>query len=344
MKEIKNYEEHTTRYIMESVEDVDAFRTEVNEGRSMSLVGHTIPLMKEVLASNLDVVVSIKVEKEEGYKPIVRTPRIKGISNNSNVCASIYHKEDLNTRIATIGFNSDNYRYVLRNKAIERGGDYRDYWDSSLKESKHLKNIMKVLKQTMSRIIPEPRAFLDILAYKFEEDRIKHMSAYKQGKVITPMSEAEIEHMIDNGYEPTLNSLLARMIDNYKKNFSTYDGAKKYSPTVYHVRKIANSDDIYMGKFKYPSWVDTQGSTYTNSTVWMEYLSNNPIKEVRCKQADIPIHIKRYVAMLDLEASAIKPTGREAYDYKCYLEDMGMKINDARYWVIDENNEGSLNV
>ena len=31
-------------------------------------------------------------------------------------------------------------------------------------------------------------------------------------------------------------------------------------------------------------------------------------------------------------------------NYKCYLEDMGMKINDARYWVIDENNEGSLNV
>ena len=326
MKRINNYEEHTTRYIMESVEDVDAFRAEVNEGRLISLVAHTVP---------------IKVEKEEGYKPIIRTPRIKGISNNSNVCASIYPKEDFNTRIATIGFNSDNDRYVLRNKAIERGGDYRDYWDSSLKESKHLKNIMKVLKQTMSRIMPEPRAFVDVLAYRFEEDRTKQMSAYKQGKVITSMSEAEVEHMIDNGYEPTLNSLLAKMIDNYKKNFSTYDGAKKYSPTVYHVRKIANSDDIYMGKLKYPSWADTQGSTYITSTVWMEYLSNNPIKEVRCKHADIPVHIKRYVAMLDLEASAVKPASNA---YKAYLEDMGMKINDTRYWVIDEDEEVNLDV
>lgn len=340
MKEIKNYQEHTTRYILEAMEDVDAFTTEVYEGNGVFLLNRTIPLMKEVLVSNLDLVVSIEVKREEGYNPSIVEPTIKGVSP-SDVRASLYHKEDLDTPLASIGYNTSNDRYVLRNKAIKRGGDYRSYWDASLKESKHLRNIMKVLRQTMSQIVPRPQAFLSVLAHQCEEYRTKQMSAYKGGTEISVMSADEIQHMIDSGYEPTPYSLLARTIDNYKKNFSTYDGAKKYSPTIYHVRKIASSDDIYIGKFKYPSWSDIQGSTYINSTVWMQYLSNNPIKEIRYKHADIPKYIERNVAMLDLEASTVKPTGS---GYKACIEDMGIKVNDTRYWVIDKDDEVNLDV
>lgn len=76
MKEIKNYEKHTTSYILETVEDIDAFKDEINRGfdhdgvvRVVHRAERTMPLMREVLASNLDLVVEISIKAEEGYHP-----------------------------------------------------------------------------------------------------------------------------------------------------------------------------------------------------------------------------------------------------------------------------------
>ena len=338
MKRINNYEEHTTRYILETVEDVDALRTEVNEGIGVSLVGHTIPLMREMLVSRLDLVVSVGVEKQEGYRPRIIVPKIKGIDNNSKTCAALYHREDLDTPIAAIGFNTDNDRYVLRNKAIERGGDYRTWNDSNVKESKHFRPIMKMLIQTMSKIVPKPYTFLEALLSQCEDYRYRKMSEYIDGKEVAALSVDEIRHMIDSGYEPTPHSLLARVIDNYRDNFDAYDKAKKYSPMVYHVRKIVTNDDVYIAKFRYPSWADTEGSKYTNSHLVRKNLIDNPIKEVRYKHTDVPKHIERTVALLDLRASTSKSS-----DWS-YIESKGIKINNNRYWVIDEDNKVTLDV
>ena len=345
MKEIKNYEENTTRYILETVGDVDDFNNEIcrsfDHDGVVNVLGHaerTMPLMREMLASNLDLVVSIRVEKQEGYKPKIVTPKIKGIRNNSHVCASIYHREDLYTPIASIGFNPNNEWYVLRNKAIKRVGEEREYWDNALKESKHLKNIMGTLRQTMSRIVPRPQAFLSVLLERCENYRYSEMSRYIEGKEISAISVNEIRHMINSGYEPTPHSLLARVIDNYRDNFDAYDKAKKYSPMVYHVRKIVTNDDVYIAKFRYPSWADTEGSKYTNSHLVRKYLIDNPIKEVRYKHTDVPKHIERTVALLDLRASTSKSS-----DWS-YIESKGIKINNNRYWVIDEDNKVTLDV
>lgn len=339
MKEIKNYEKHTTSYILETVEDIDAFKDEINRGfdhdgvvRVVHRAERTMPLMREVLASNLDLVVEISIKAEEGYHPQIVIPRIRGINNNSNTCAFMYHKEDLSTPLASIGYNTSNDRYVLRNKAIKRGGEERDYWDASLKESKHLKVIMGTLRQTMSQIVPKPQAFLRVLLEKCEGYRCSKMNKYVEGKEISAISADEIQHMINSGYEPTPHSLLARVIDNYRDNFDTYDSAKKYSPMVYHARRIDSSDDLYIAKLKYPSWADTEGSTMSDSSVVRQYLIDNPIKEVRHKHDDIPEYIEQSIAMLDLRSSTSNSTSS-------YIEGMGIKINNNRYWVIDEDNE-----
>jgi len=331
MKEIKNYEEHTTRYILETVGDVDNFNNEIYRGQELQ-AEHTMPLIREVLASNLDLVVSLSIKTEEGYKPMIIKSRIKGISSNSNTCALLYHKEDLYTPLALIGYNTVSYRYVLRNKAIKRGGEERDYWDASLKESKHLKIIMRALGQTMSQIVPKPQAFLSVLLEKCEGYRYSQMNKYVEGKEISAISADEIQHMINSGYEPTPHSLLARVIDNYRDNFDVYDSAKKYSPMVYHARRIDSSDDLYIAKLKYPSWADTEGSTMSDSSVVRKYLIDNPMKEVRYNHADIPKYIEQSIAMLDLKSSTSNSTSS-------YIEGMGIKINNNRYWIIDENNE-----
>ena len=344
MKEIKNYEENTTRYILETVGDVDDFNNEIcrsfDHDGVANVLGHaerTMPLMREMLASNLDLVVSIRVEKQEGYKPKIVIPKIKGVNNNSNTCAFLYHREDLYTPIVSIGYNTSNQKYVLRNKAINRGGEEREYWDNALKESKHLKNIMGTLRQTMSRIVPRPQAFLSVLLERCENYRYSEMSRYIEGKEISAISVNEIRHMINSGYEPTPHSLLARTISNYNENFDAYDSAKKYSPMVYHARRIDSSDDLYIAKLRYPSWADTEGSTMSTSSVVRQYLIENPIKEVRYKHADIPTYIERTMAMLDLKDSTSNSTSS-------YIEGMGIKISSNRYWAIDENNEVNLDV
>jgi hypothetical protein len=344
MKEMKNYEKYITRYILETAEDINAFKDEIrissdHDGvvRVVHRAERTMPLMREVFASNLDLIVSINVKKEEGYHPKIVIPKIEGIRNNSHVCASIYHREDLYTPIASIGFNPNNERYVLRNKAIKRGGEEREYWDNALKESKHLKNIMGTLRQTMSRIVPRPQAFLSVLLERCENYRYSEMSRYIEGKEISAISADEIQHMISSGYEPTPHSLLARVIYNYRDNFDTYDKAKKYSPMVYHARRIDSSDDLYIAKLRYPSWADTEGSTMSTSSVVRQYLIENPIKEVRYKHADIPTYIERTMAMLDLKDSTSNSTSS-------YIEGMGIKISSNRYWAIDENNEVNLDV
>tara|TARA_R110002020_G_scaffold110610_3_gene255449 strand:+ start:657 stop:1691 length:1035 start_codon:yes stop_codon:yes gene_type:complete len=344
MKEIKNYEENTTRYILETVGDVDDFNNEIcrsfDHDGVANVLGHaegTMPLMREMLASNLDLVVSIRIEKQEGYKPKIVIPKIKGINNNSKTCAALYHREDLDTPIASIGFNTYNQKYVLRNKAIKRGGEERGYWDSSLKESKHFRPIMEMLIQTMSRIVPKPYTFLEPLLSQCEDYRYRKMSEYIDNKEVAALSVDEIQHMIDSGYAPTPHSLLARVIDNYRDNFDAYDRAKKYSPMVYHVRKIVTNDDVYIAKFRYPSWADTEGSKYANSHLVRKYLIDNPIKEVRYKHTDIPTYIERTMAMLDLKDSTSNSTSS-------YIEGMGIKISSNRYWAIDENNEVNLDV
>ena len=117
MKEMKNYEKYITRYILETAEDINAFKDEIrissdHDGvvRVVHRAERTMPLMREVFASNLDLIVSINVKKEEGYHPKIVIPKIEGIRNNSHVCASIYHREDLYTPIASIGFNPNNER------------------------------------------------------------------------------------------------------------------------------------------------------------------------------------------------------------------------------------------
>ena len=352
MKEIKDYKNYTTRYILETAEDIDAFKDEINRGFDhdgvVSVLGHaerTMPLMREVFASNLDLIVSINVKAEEGYKPIIVIPRMRGVSNNSNVCAFLYHREDLYTPLASISYNTSNDRYVLRNKAIKRGGEERDYWDASLKESKHLKLIMGTLRQTMSQIVPKPQAFLSELLEKCEGYRYSEMSKYVEGKEISAISANEIKHMIDSGYEPTPHSLLARTIDNYKENFDTYDKAKKYSPMVYHARRIDSSEDVYIAKFRYPSWADTEGSTMSTSSVVRQYLTDNPIKEVRYRHADIPKYIERTMAMLNLKDSTSSSNGSvKDRVSRTYIEGMGIKINSNRYWIIDEDNKVNLDV
>tara|TARA_R110002012_G_scaffold86409_1_gene214764 strand:+ start:3920 stop:4969 length:1050 start_codon:yes stop_codon:yes gene_type:complete len=349
MKKIKDYATNTTRYILESVEDVESEFAELSPMTHLTdytstygyYLANTLPLIKEVLVSGLGLVVSIRIRCEDGYKPKIIISPFDGVKTVMGTCAYLYHKEDLDTPLASIGFNTTNERYVLRNKGIKRGGEQRDYWDASLKESKSLKNIMKVLRSTLSTVTPTPHAFLEVLLSKCEAYREKAMGAYHDGHSITAIPHSELERMVDLGYEPN-DPILKSMVANYKDNYTSYAEAKKYAPTTYHVRRVSDSDSVYIAKFQYPSWEDTAGSRYSNSYSIRNYLASNPMGQEQLYSEDkIPEHISGTTAVLDMQDSTSE---LKLSDCHCYLQGVGIKVNGNRYWIIDENKEVELDV
>lgn len=333
--ELKN---GSKEHILESVKDISKFKSLYFGKLSGDTVKDTTPLLQEILASKLNLHIGVTVDStiERGLYRFKKY----GHDYYHDCMGVLYHSDDLNTSVGFVGFNSSNDRYVLRNKAIERGGDYRQYSDSTLKESKHLKIIMTVLKNTYQKVVPTPITFLNPILHTIEKYRREQMAIFLD-KHIKDVAIEEVRNMIMDNYIPVSNNF-KNMIQNYRDHYDTYHQARQYSPMVYHVRRIPNTNDIYVSGLRYPNYDETRGTTYSTSSVMSKYLEQFPMKEKLVAKKDIPELFDTTMALLDLQHTS---GNYSLVSDIISLSRTGIKLPNAqRYWIIDEDNKVNLNV
>ena len=334
-------------HILESVKDILTIQSLYFGPLSSDLeytVKNTSPLLQEILASKLNLHIGVTVDsKTEG------SYRFKKYGHDyyHDCIGVLYHSDDLNTSVGFVGFNSSNDRYILRNKAIERGGDYREYSDSTLKESKHLKTIMTVLKNTYQKVVPTPITFLNAILHTIEKYRREQMAIFLD-KHIKDVAIEEVRNMIMDNYIP-VSDRFKDMMQNYRDHYDTYHQARQYSPMVYHVRRIPNTNDIYVSGLRYPNYDETHGTTHSTSSIMSKYLEQFPMKEKLVAKKDIPELFDTTMALLDLQhTSGNYSLTTATVDYPSNIISLprtGIKLPYAqRYWIIDEDNKVNLNV
>ena len=332
--ELKN---GSKEYILESVKDISKFKS-LNFGRlSGDTVKNITPLLQEILASKLNLHIGVTVDISDDSTNRVT---MVGYHYYRDCMGVLYHSDDLNTSVGFVGFNSSNDRYILRNKAIERGGDYREYSDSTLKESKHLKIIMTVLKNTYQKVVPTPITFLNPILHTIEKYRREQMAIFLD-KHIKDVAIEEVRNMIMDNYIPVSNNF-KDMMQNYRDHYDTYHQARQYSPMVYHVRRIPDTNDIYVSGLRYPNYDETHGTTHSTSSVMSKYLEQFSMKEKLVAKKDIPELFDTTMALLDLQHTS---GNYSLVKDIISLSRTGIKLPNAqRYWIIDEDNKVNLNV
>lgn len=210
---------------------------------------------------------------------------------------NVFHESTPDIPVGKIGVDLYNSKYFISNDNINDGRSvYRH--QGQYKESKHLKNIVKIAKKTLA-----PYTFAQVATKSSDQfNRAvstiynEHMGRFKQSTNIDFMDlYTEVQKICDSGYEPTTTGF-KKVVDFMRDNKENIEKYWQYNPEHYFV--WINNEGV---QFKRKNQLEP---TYVNS------------------RNELPEEIIGKMAILDIT------------DSKSYVEEIGFKESNSAYWVL----------
>jgi hypothetical protein len=208
----------------------------------------------------------------------------------------IYHESTPNIPVGKLGVDFYSGKFFISNDNIKDGRSvYRH--TGQYKESKHIKNIVRIAKKTLA-----PYTFTQVATkssdqFNREVSSIyqRQMGKFKQSTQIEFMDMyKEVQNILASGYKPTTTGF-KRVVDFISANREDIDKYWQYDPAHYFV------------------WINNHG---------VEFKRKDQLEPTHVANRDeLPDEIKGKMAILDIT------------DTRSYIEEVGFKENDSAYWV-----------
>lgn len=256
-----------------------------------------------LLAPACELLLLVKQHFDKGYTYQLDKSefhwRKGGTLENTANRLNIFHESASSMPIGTIGCDIHSGKFFISNDNITDGRSvYRH--QGQFKESKHIKNIVRVAKKTLA-----PLTFQQIMRKLSDQfnRQVTNIGQEKQHEfrknthIDFDNFCAEIHHMIAIGYEP-LNTRFKHAYDFIKNNDEVITKFHNYDPN--HTFVFLSNDKVL----------------YKHKTEVVPRMAVN--------RSLLPEHIVGKMAVLDIT------------DTRTYMDGIGLKENDNAYWILDD--------